>query len=132
MHRGCIPRVPGTVRWTETIPGTLASASPPQASQSGVSALVFTPVCHSSTVETPVCCACKGGARMKRWPMLLLASGVAFGFVPARAVAERTAAERGRETLLGRAFSPPIASLQAYDQLWKQWGLPAKPADYER
>lgn len=69
---------------------------------------------------------------MKRWPLLLLACGLAFGFVPARAAAEKTAAERGRETLLGRAFSPPFASLQAYDQLWKQWGLPAKPADYER
>src|SRR5207244_1510648 len=39
--------------------------------------------------------------------------------------------ERGREAVRGRpALNPPLGSVEAYDGLWKQWGLPEKPADY--
>src|SRR5258708_23764730 len=69
---------------------------------------------------------------MRPLQLLLLAGGLVFGFVPLTAAAEKTAAERGRETLLGRSFSPPIASLQAYESAWKAWGMPAKPTAYER
>jgi mono/diheme cytochrome c family protein len=47
-------------------------------------------------------------------------------------LAEETkpAAERGREILLGRVFVPPNWSAKAYDNVWKQWGIAEKPADY--
>src|SRR5205807_1607617 len=44
----------------------------------------------------------------------------------------KSAAERGREALLGQSFSPPIISPKAYDNLWKVWGLKAKPANYDQ
>ena len=44
--------------------------------------------------------------------------------------AEKTAAERGREIMFQRSLNPPIWLLKAYDNVWKQWGVPAKPANY--
>jgi hypothetical protein len=42
--------------------------------------------------------------------------------------AEPTPAERGREAVSGRlALNPPVWSRQAYDNVWKQWGLEGKP-----
>jgi mono/diheme cytochrome c family protein len=50
---------------------------------------------------------------------------------PARALAgDRTAAERGRQLVLHESLNPAIWSLAAYDNLWKQWGVAKKPADY--
>jgi mono/diheme cytochrome c family protein len=48
--------------------------------------------------------------------------------------ADPDAAERGKKALLGRALSPPTITLDAYNQLWRQWGLDKKPAaaDYQR
>jgi hypothetical protein len=52
-------------------------------------------------------------------------------FTPGRLhAAEKTAAERGREILLRSPLNPPVWSLKAYENVWKQWGVPAKPADY--
>jgi len=48
------------------------------------------------------------------------------------AVRAEDAVERGRKALLGRAFAPPAFSFQAYDNVWKVWGLKAKPADFDR
>jgi mono/diheme cytochrome c family protein len=44
------------------------------------------------------------------------------------------AAERGRKALTTRAFNPPTMSLDAYENVWKQWGLAEKPVadDYDR
>jgi mono/diheme cytochrome c family protein len=69
---------------------------------------------------------------MRRW--FLCCSLVLGGGAVAAADEPRvkSAAERGREALLGRTFSPPVVSLKAYDELWKQWGLKEKPADYGR
>ena len=44
----------------------------------------------------------------------------------------KTAAQRGEEALLTRCFSPSTVSRQGYDDLWKQWGLTEKPADFDR
>ena len=41
------------------------------------------------------------------------------------------AAERGRKALLGRSFNPAVWSTQAYDNVWKQWGVKEKPADFD-
>ena len=50
------------------------------------------------------------------------------------AAADAPSVERGKQALLGRSFVPPQVSVQGYDALWKQWGLPAKPAptDFDR
>ncbi len=66
---------------------------------------------------------------------LLVAGIVALSALAARAPAEApTAAERGREALLGRAFNPPTTSLAAYRNAWRFWGdgRTAPPADYAR
>jgi cytochrome c5 len=43
------------------------------------------------------------------------------------------AVERGREAVRGRpALNPAVGNTEAYNSLWKQWGLTAKPADYDR
>jgi mono/diheme cytochrome c family protein len=45
--------------------------------------------------------------------------------------AERSApAERGRAALLGRSYNPTIWSAKAYENAWRQWGIPEKPANY--
>ncbi len=46
--------------------------------------------------------------------------------------AAEPSAERGKEFLLGRSYNPPVFGRAAYDNLWKQWGLAEKPADYDR
>jgi hypothetical protein len=52
----------------------------------------------------------------------------ALASLPAAAAAERSAAERGREALLGRSYMPPSLTRKAYDEVWRQWGLKEKPA----
>jgi hypothetical protein len=39
-------------------------------------------------------------------------------------------AERGRDVLLNHSLNPAIWSIQAYENLWKQWGLNEKPKNY--
>lgn len=48
--------------------------------------------------------------------------------------ADETPAARGKKALEGRAFTPPSMTRQAYDRVWKQWGLKEKPpaAEYDR
>jgi len=46
--------------------------------------------------------------------------------------ADKPSAERGREALLTRSFLPPAWSRQAYDNVWRQWGMAEKPADYDK
>jgi mono/diheme cytochrome c family protein len=41
------------------------------------------------------------------------------------------AAERGRTALLTRCFSAPFVSRARYETLWKQWGLSARPEDFD-
>jgi hypothetical protein len=61
-------------------------------------------------------------------PLTLLASvfvapGLALG-------GDLTPAERGRQIVLHESLNPAIWSLSVYDNLWKQWGVAEKPADY--
>jgi hypothetical protein len=44
--------------------------------------------------------------------------------------AEKASPERGREYLFHQAMNPPVWPISAYENLWKQWGLSAKPAYY--
>jgi hypothetical protein len=58
--------------------------------------------------------------------LLLWAGGVALA-------EERSAVERGRDAVRGRPpLNPALVSQSAYDNMWKQWGLAGKPADYDR
>ncbi|HEX8912306.1 MAG TPA: hypothetical protein VF796_08090 [Humisphaera sp.] len=41
-------------------------------------------------------------------------------------------AARGKEALLSRNFIPPVIARADYDNLWKAWGLKARPADFEQ
>ena len=43
---------------------------------------------------------------------------------------EPTPAERGRQVVMHQSLNPAIWSTTAYDNLWKQWGVPEKPANY--
>jgi mono/diheme cytochrome c family protein len=77
----------------------------------------------------------EGGLEMKGWLLVLSVVLAAGGYA---AAGERntkqpsTPAERGREALLTRSFAPAVHSFRAYDNVWKQWGLKEKPADYGR
>src|SRR5262249_53672414 len=44
----------------------------------------------------------------------------------------KSTAERGREALLGRVFTSPIWSDTAYENVWKQWGVSEKPANFQQ
>ena len=46
--------------------------------------------------------------------------------------AEKTAADRGRDLMFHRSLNPSVWSMKAYDNVWKQWGLKEKPANYEQ
>ena len=72
---------------------------------------------------------------MRTWDasvaVMLAAWTASLGTEP-RERCTKTAAERGREALLGQAFVPPIVTWKAYENLWKVWGLKEKPADFDR
>jgi hypothetical protein len=60
---------------------------------------------------------------------------LAGGFWPASSIdaAERSSRERGEAAVRGRpVMNPATWSRPAYDEVWKQWGLKEKPADYGR
>ena len=40
--------------------------------------------------------------------------------------------ERGRDALVGRSLNPAVWSMKAYENVWKQWGLAAKPENFEQ
>src|SRR5262245_25824301 len=45
----------------------------------------------------------------------------------------KSPAERGALAVRGRpALSPPLWSTKSFENVWKQWGLKEKPADYAR
>src|SRR5258707_12690324 len=66
---------------------------------------------------------------MMRWSLFSL---VVPALVVAAPPVDPEAAARGRQALEQRSFAPPSWSLQAYENVWKQWGpdLKEKPADY--
>jgi hypothetical protein len=46
--------------------------------------------------------------------------------------ADRGSPERGREIMFRRSLNPANWSVRAYENAWKQWGVPEKPADYQK
>ena len=69
-----------------------------------------------------------------RWglPGLVIALVADVGLADEAGPRDRTPAERGRVALWERTFTPPAWSVHAYETVWKQWGVSAKPADYAR
>ena len=59
--------------------------------------------------------------------------GVATGClcVAGLLAAEPNAVERGRKALLERHYNPPTISWKGFNNLWKEWGLAAKPSTAE-
>ncbi len=58
--------------------------------------------------------------------------GLSLAFADSAKETEKSAAERGRETLTKRALNPALWSREAYDHVWKLWGVAERPADYDR
>ncbi len=44
----------------------------------------------------------------------------------------KSAAERGRDVIFTNPLNPPLWSMRAQDEAWKQWGLAEKPGNYEQ
>ncbi len=42
------------------------------------------------------------------------------------------AAQRGKKALESHSFNPAVWSKKAYENVWKQWGLTSRPADFDR
>jgi hypothetical protein len=52
---------------------------------------------------------------------------------PLALASERTPADRGKQALLTRAYTPAMFSLASYEEAWRQWELGGmKPHDYDR
>jgi len=67
---------------------------------------------------------------MRQLCQIMIAGSCLFPLAKAPA-AERSPAERGQDIIFHRSMNPGVWSLGAYDNLWKQWGLTAKPSNYE-
>jgi mono/diheme cytochrome c family protein len=63
-----------------------------------------------------------------------LITGGAMLIVAACALAaDRSAADRGRQSFLEKSYNPAVWSREAYDKVWKSWeSISEKPADYDR
>lgn len=61
-----------------------------------------------------------------------LAAGLLFTLATLLTAADtgKSPAERGEAILQTKAINPAIWSRKAYDNVWKQWGLTEKPADF--
>ena len=64
--------------------------------------------------------------------LLTMTAAICLGLVLTNRAEERTAAERGADAVHRLSSSPPVLGLEAYEDAWKQWGVPEKPADYAR
>src|SRR5262245_14682739 len=64
---------------------------------------------------------------------LCFAAAVAGTYGWAADAKDTTAIERGRDAVRGRpALNSPLWNVQTVEQVWKQWGLNARPKDFER
>jgi mono/diheme cytochrome c family protein len=62
----------------------------------------------------------------------LLIAGIGLALLsPTARAADAEAAKRGRKALETKSFNPPFWSKAAWDDLWKQWGVKERPANYE-
>jgi hypothetical protein len=64
--------------------------------------------------------------------LLTLMAAICLGLELTNRAEERTAAERGAEAVHRLSSSPPVLSQEAYENAWRQWGVPEKPVEYAR
>jgi processive rubber oxygenase RoxA-like protein len=70
---------------------------------------------------------------MSRWFLglsLVVIGGVGGTLTSATEAKERTSVERGRDAVVAWKLNPGIWSVNAYDNIWKVWGLKEKPANF--
>ena len=69
---------------------------------------------------------------MSRWFLLSSLVAIVIGWTLASATeaAERPSVERGRDAVVEWKLNPGIWSVNAYDNIWKVWGLKEKPANF--
>src|SRR5262249_34033549 len=75
----------------------------------------------------------QGGICMRRWFLslrLVVIGSLGWTLASATEAQERTAVERGRAVVVAWHLNPGIWSVNAYDTVWKVWGLKEKPADF--
>jgi mono/diheme cytochrome c family protein len=63
---------------------------------------------------------------------LLLALAIVLLGLPPLSAAEPDPARRGEKALTTRAFIPPFWTKDVWDNVWKQWGVAEKPANYSQ
>jgi hypothetical protein len=69
---------------------------------------------------------------MSRWFLswnLVVIGGLACGSASAMEETDRSSVERGRDAVVAWQLNPGIWSVNAYDTIWKVWGLKEKPAN---
>ena len=72
---------------------------------------------------------------MRRWRQCvgaIVSCSVMLVVVRGAKAGEAVAAERGRDIMFHRSLNPRVWSSSAYENAWKEWGLTAKPANYEQ
>lgn len=69
---------------------------------------------------------------MKRFTVVLFVVAVAPNAFGAEKEPAGTGAERGYNALTQTAFIPAFWTQKAVPNAWKQWGVPERPADYDR
>lgn len=70
---------------------------------------------------------------MSRWFLslsLVVIGSLGWTWASAPKAQERTSVERGRDAVVAWQLNPGIWSVNAYDTIWKVWGLKEKPADF--
>ena len=67
---------------------------------------------------------------MSKWTWMAGLAVVGVALVAGHAAAaEKSAAERGKEALETRCFTPATFPAAAYDKLWEAWGVKSKPGE---
>src|SRR5205807_2234244 len=64
--------------------------------------------------------------------LLALVCGLGMVWGSTGRAAELTPAERGRDLMFHRSLNPSVWSIKAYENVWKQWGVAGKPADFRQ
>ena len=70
---------------------------------------------------------------MSRWLLsltLMVIGGLGGRLASATEATERPSVERGRDAVAAWQLNPGIWSVNAYDNIWKVWGLKEKPAHF--
>src|SRR5262245_45910077 len=65
---------------------------------------------------------------MTRWTWLSVVVLASLASGAPATEAEAPSAEKGRQLLTSKHYTPPIMTLAAYEDIWRVWGLEKKPS----